>query len=134
MAYEPTTWQDGDIVTANKLNKIEQGITNGGNMIVRISYETGILDKTWQEIHDALANGTIVTFVRETPVGAMMGFLCATLNDSTTYAVFGFQCMMNQLTHFTFITNTPTGYPIEGDVPNSDDNDDSGSDDSGGGK
>lgn len=26
MAYEPTTWQNGDTITAEKLNKMEQGI------------------------------------------------------------------------------------------------------------
>ena len=28
MAYTKTTWQDGDIITSEKLNKIEQGIYN----------------------------------------------------------------------------------------------------------
>ncbi len=27
-AYEPTTWADGDIITAEKLNKLETGIAN----------------------------------------------------------------------------------------------------------
>ena len=28
MAYTPTTWTDGDIITADKLNKLEQGVQN----------------------------------------------------------------------------------------------------------
>ena len=28
MAYEPTTWRDGDLITADKLNKLEQGVQN----------------------------------------------------------------------------------------------------------
>lgn len=28
MAYDPTTWQDGDIITAEKMNKLEQGVQN----------------------------------------------------------------------------------------------------------
>ena len=28
MAYEPTTWNDGDLITAEKLNKMEQGTKN----------------------------------------------------------------------------------------------------------
>lgn len=28
MAYEPTTWTDGDLITAAKLNKLEQGVQN----------------------------------------------------------------------------------------------------------
>ena len=30
MSYVKTTWQTGDIVTANKLNKMEQGIQDAG--------------------------------------------------------------------------------------------------------
>ena len=28
MAYEPTTWNTGDVITADKLNKLEQGVQN----------------------------------------------------------------------------------------------------------
>lgn len=28
MAYEPTTWKDGDVITAEKMNKLEQGVKN----------------------------------------------------------------------------------------------------------
>lgn len=28
MAYTPTTWADGDLITAEKLNKLEQGVQN----------------------------------------------------------------------------------------------------------
>lgn len=28
MAYEPTTWSDGDLITADLLNKLEQGVQN----------------------------------------------------------------------------------------------------------
>lgn len=28
MAYEPTTWNKGDVVTAEKMNKLEQGVAN----------------------------------------------------------------------------------------------------------
>ena len=28
MAYTPTTWNDGDVITAEKLNKLEQGVKN----------------------------------------------------------------------------------------------------------
>lgn len=26
MAYTPTTWSDGDVITAEKMNKLEQGV------------------------------------------------------------------------------------------------------------
>lgn len=29
MAYTPTVWQDGDVISAEKMNKIESGLANG---------------------------------------------------------------------------------------------------------
>jgi len=66
MSYEPTNWKDGDLVTAKKLNKLEQGVANAGSsgggvgtMVIHMDDETGVLDKTWQEIYDAVASGTV---------------------------------------------------------------------------
>ena len=28
MAYTPTTWKDGDVITAEKMNKLEQAVQN----------------------------------------------------------------------------------------------------------
>lgn len=33
MAYEPTVWQTGDVVTSSKLNKLENAVANGGGGI-----------------------------------------------------------------------------------------------------
>lgn len=64
MAYEKHTWQTGQVITANKLNNIQDGI-GGGVYKVNLTlqgdgseipyyYET---DKTWQEIADAFDAG-----------------------------------------------------------------------------
>lgn len=58
MSYTPTQWKDGDLVTSAKLNKMEQGIAAGGGiLIVNIVQENDsappVLDRIWQEIHDA---------------------------------------------------------------------------------
>jgi len=55
MSYIPTEWKSGDVVTASKLNKLEQGVANGGGgvLVATVDLGTGTLDKTWQEIHDA---------------------------------------------------------------------------------
>lgn len=55
MAYEPTNWKTGDIVTSAKLNKLEQGVQDAGPLIVNIVTVSGgrRLDKTWNQIHDA---------------------------------------------------------------------------------
>ena len=57
MSYTPTTWKAGDTVTSAKLNKMEQGIANGGGTFVITASvgldSTSTLNKTWQEIYNA---------------------------------------------------------------------------------
>lgn len=56
MAYTPTNWKSGDVITSAKLNKLENGVATsggGGVLVVTIDENTGALSKTWQEIHDA---------------------------------------------------------------------------------
>ena len=68
MAYEPTEWKSGDVVTSAKLNKLENGVAGaGGVLIVEMSMTTGdhseeiyTLNKTWKEIHDAFVAGVNV--------------------------------------------------------------------------
>ena len=37
MSYTPTTWADGDLITAQKLNNIENGITNLENNLINFN-------------------------------------------------------------------------------------------------
>ena len=54
MAYEPTNWKTGDVVTSAKLNKLEQGVAAGsGVLVVSKDTATSALDKTWREIREA---------------------------------------------------------------------------------
>ncbi len=68
--YTPTVWAAGDTVTAAKLNKMEQGIadgySSGGGLILHVnqSGDTYTLDKTWQEIWDAMESGQSVLVVK----------------------------------------------------------------------
>lgn len=69
MSYTPTQWETGDIVTAEKLNKLENGVAaagSGGALFVNMTEDgdASVLDKTWKEIDDALADGTPV-FIME---------------------------------------------------------------------
>lgn len=63
MAYDPTNWKSGDVVTAAKLNKLEQGVANGGVLVVGATIDSDkmVLDKTWQEIYDALQGGVFIS-------------------------------------------------------------------------
>ena len=71
MSYEPTEWKTGDVVTAAKLNKLENGVANaggggsGGGLIVHLvedpeDPESVLLDKTWAELKAAVESGNCV--------------------------------------------------------------------------
>lgn len=67
MSYEPTVWAAGDVVTATKMNKIEQGISEnsgGGNtgLVVNMEEEDGayILSERFSTIADCIESGGIV--------------------------------------------------------------------------
>ena len=51
MAYEPTVWKSGDVVTSAKLNNIESGIVN--SLLVVTADEDNALDHTYAEIEAA---------------------------------------------------------------------------------
>ena len=60
MSYEKQTWQTGDVVTAEKLNHIEDGIDGagggGGSLLVTlVNGET--FNKTWNEVKTAVVSG-----------------------------------------------------------------------------
>lgn len=62
MSYTKQTWATGDIITADKMNHMEDGIADsggGGAFLINISDDGGryTLSKTWKEIKDALTSG-----------------------------------------------------------------------------
>ena len=59
MAYEPTTWKSGDVVTSSKLNKLEQGVA-GASLVVNVDMQNMRFDKTAKEIGDACKTGVVV--------------------------------------------------------------------------
>lgn len=64
MAYTKQTWINGDIITAEKLNNIENGIVGGSSFVVTATDTENegelVLDKTWNEINAALNSGMFV--------------------------------------------------------------------------
>ena len=71
MSYTPTEWASGDIITAEKLNKIESGIESASSdsestpLIVNMSVnsEGYTLDKTFGEIRIAYEAGRVIKLV-----------------------------------------------------------------------
>lgn len=68
MAYTPTEWTSGDIVTAAKLNHIEQGVVNaGGIQITATETETSItLDSSYNDLKQMLLSGSTPFFIMTT--------------------------------------------------------------------
>lgn len=65
MSYEPTEWKSGDVVTSQKLNKVENGIVNAGlvksvDLIVTNDGDTMEIDCTWQQLYDWMNAGYLV--------------------------------------------------------------------------
>ena len=123
MSYTPTNWDNGDIITAAKLNKIEQGISEassssdgGGGLVVTEAIENFVstLDKTWKEIHDAIAAGRCV-------------FIHRADDDNPSYGVYNSFEVVGYCAHVmgadveedgyvvqasgAWISETETGYP-----------------------
>ncbi len=76
MAYTKNTWADGDIVTSAKLNHMEDGIANADGIMVINDTDNG-LDKTWQEIYNAMAQGKVCVVRSDhgTPEGGINTFM-----------------------------------------------------------
>ncbi len=71
MSYEPTTWETGDTITANKLNKMENGIADANDLaplLVTVTVTTEdnttyhTANKTFNEVNTAFSAGRMVVF------------------------------------------------------------------------
>lgn len=54
MSYEPTVWKNGDVITPEKLNKIEQGVAGGGGALIIEWDGESDLDVSYQDVLDAV--------------------------------------------------------------------------------
>lgn len=66
MAYEPTNWKSGDVVTSAKLNKLEQGVVDANAvLVVRESWNESsyVWDCTYEEIYQHMSNGGAVVLI-----------------------------------------------------------------------
>ena len=71
MGYEKTNWKTGDVIAAEKLNKLEDGVASGGSgggsdvMVVKMvrpdPYTTKI-DKETSDVLNAIADGKPIIF------------------------------------------------------------------------
>lgn len=60
MSYEPTEWRTGDIISSEKLNKLEEGVasaSSGGGIYYVNVVGGSTLDKNFSEINSAYRRG-----------------------------------------------------------------------------
>lgn len=83
MAYTPTQWNNGDKITAEKMNKLEQGVQNeqvGPQGPAGPKGETGAQGQ-------AGADGKYVTAIALTTTGGAVTGGTATFNDESTLPI-----------------------------------------------
>lgn len=112
MSYEKQTWATGDVITAEKLNHMEDGIAGGTLVIGGFSYSdnnelTGTSDKTWQEIYNAMVAGVRCVVVIAGTDG------CSQLTITASFHVGGrYSFSINHPAgSYTATTTSADGYP-----------------------
>lgn len=121
MSYEKTVWTKGDIITSEKLNKIENGIAGRALIInvdteidIEADTETSTLNKTWQEIYDTMKSGNMAVIVVEHEEGGQM---VAQEADVIIYVGLDTGVIPNEYKVITgynnfYKTNSADGYPV----------------------
>lgn len=92
MSYTPTEWDSGDIITAEKLNKIEQGISEAsssgggegggsgdGGLYLLTETEEGI-EQSYNDVKAAFDAGKRIELHRTFPEAGMTGLLIYSLS------------------------------------------------------
>ena len=116
--YEKQNWKTGDVITQEKLNHMEDGIASSGGMfVVNMNGDNGTLDKTWQEIYDAIKQKTqvIIELSDTESVVEIVSLLYVTgveRNDSgcKVYALY-YNLRESAFNQYTFSSATSDGYP-----------------------
>lgn len=121
MAYTTNTWVTGDTITADKLNHMEDGIASasGGPLIVNVTrisdggYSNMALDKTWQEIHDALLSSGVTIVYHESVEDEEGVYDVVTPNslDRMSYASEEAYPYLVTVADEDYMTTTANGYP-----------------------
>lgn len=120
MPYTPTNWRTGDIVSSEKLNNIESGLANIGTAwfeVQRSSLQPYTLNKTAQEICDAVARGSRVRYRLDTGGGGDVShylMIVAPLSSTSGYAIeFQFGYFGSSTDIYKYRAATMDDYPVD---------------------
>ena len=112
MAYEPTNWKSGDVVTSSKLNKMESGIVSASPYIVNMIYDEGedknYLDKTAAEIMAAMQAGLVLVQSIDEGYACVWPMVNAWMDDTdNAFTVF------DQDQPMKFVAASADDYPVQ---------------------
>lgn len=112
MSYTPSDWKTGDIITADKLNNMESGIVGSAKVFfVEVNQETGVVNKTWNEIKNALSDGMLCLTANSNDEAAVISVISSAALGGAGYGIFiNFADMTT--TDPIAIAETPDGYPV----------------------
>ena len=123
MSYTKQTWETGDVITADKLNHMEDGIADaggGGALTIGCIITTSgnktyyTLDKTWKEIHDAYVGGTpcVVSITSDEGEGTTGNYMYLVTNvTSITYDEYPEDNSYGVYAYYDFSCGSESGYP-----------------------
>lgn len=109
MSYEKQTWSKGQVITAEKLNHIEDGIENGCN-VMPLKVTNSTLNKTWKEIADFMYAGGFVILPTGQANNVSMGVVTQAQQMAGNYVVTISQ-MAYGMTQ-TYKADAEDGYPV----------------------
>jgi len=112
MSYTEQTWANGDIITAEKLNHMEDGIAGAGGVFsVPTTFDeqtaTVTCTKTWKEIYDAMVSGKICILHSYSESNCLMDIVFGVDVAGSAFEVTSF----NGHNAFLFVTDNENGYP-----------------------
>lgn len=83
----------------------------GGGGVLVVHYENNALDKTWQEIHDAVVAGQFIVVQQENDDGIFWNYISSVESSSDYYSVMVFWSGSGATSELG--TDSPTGYPAD---------------------
>lgn len=119
MAYIPTVWSTGDVITAGKLNKMEGGIAAAGPLLVTVTADGADyheLDKSYKEITEA-ASVRFHGASDEYNTDADFILIATAVDNGTYYVDLAYITISNNepsLVYLGFTSDSETGTLIQG--------------------
>lgn len=107
---EVTADDNGDVLTVVE-GEWGKAAPSGGTLIVHIG-KTGILDKTWQEISDAVEAGNIAMVYDDSDIDCSIEYLGGLFSDDGNYGAAFVDFGSGSVNVKLFVADSADGYPV----------------------